>query len=188
MLENPDTSSGVLGGKRVGGPSVEVPDELLSARSQELRVFESMKDIFVYRKGLSDNIVKEEKEKDSQCELVRRKGRSVLAIGDKDKGGSSLSEIQTSYRSSSSGSESESDSSSSYLDSSSRKISRSRSRSCLIGVAVRADPGPAARTPPVPIPVPVHALVQSPRSHSTARRWYSMSVYITASQGSRVQF
>ena len=38
---------------------------------------------FVYRKGLTDNMVKE---KENEYELVRRKGRRVLAIGDKDMG------------------------------------------------------------------------------------------------------
>ena len=32
MVENLDAPSGVLGGKRAGGPNVEAPDELLSAR------------------------------------------------------------------------------------------------------------------------------------------------------------
>ena len=53
----------------------------LSARSRQLRVFRLMNDIFVYRKGLTYTIVKE---KENECELARRKGRRVLAIGDKD--------------------------------------------------------------------------------------------------------
>jgi len=30
MLENPDRFNGALGGKKAGGPSVEVPEEFLS--------------------------------------------------------------------------------------------------------------------------------------------------------------
>ena len=43
-----------------------------------------MKDILVYRKGLTDKILKD---KERERELAAKKEMGVLAIGDKDKGG-----------------------------------------------------------------------------------------------------